>query len=292
MAVFGKRWSKAELAVLDTSDDVKELKTKLPDRTEGAIRAKIAQLKNDPEPKEPNAPWTQAELDQFPTEMKVDKAILYAVADALSRDKNHLWKKMKSMGYIWEKSAVAEPTDDNPYPMHGQKWTSEELALFPVSKEVTKEILEGIVAKIPLRKPSSIWPKMKKEGYIWIAPEEDEVAPAKQPVEEMLTEDEKYALSLAHELGFRTNNSQKSPALKPGLEDKYGCKDRIATDFDLPADFTSGELYYAIGNRISPFPWEMNYCEEIATAYRKRDKESIRKAAKALHQTLEEFING
>jgi len=295
MAVFGKRWSKAELDALKVTNDIDELRRLLPDRTEGAIKAKILQLSRDPEPKEAPAPWTRVELDQFPTEMKVDKLILHSLADKLGRDKNTLWRKMKSLGYVWVKSTEPlEATEDNPYPMHGQKWTDEELALFPQEKEVTKEILDEVITKIPFRKPSSIWPKMKKEGYIWVAPEEPQ-QPTLPPVInaiEILTEDEKYVLSLSHELGFRKRNNQKSPAIEPGLEDKYGYKDRIATDFGLSEAFTGGELYYAIGQRISPFPWDMNYCEEIAIAYRKRDKQSIMAAAEALHARLEEFING
>ena len=291
MAVFGKRWSNAELAVLNTTDDIEELKSKLPDRTAGAIRAKIAQLNKEPTEKKISEPWTRVEIDQFPTNKKVDKDILSEVAEKLHRDKNTVWKKMKSLGYEWVKTE-AVPTEDNPYPMHGLKWTEEELTHFPEAKEVTKEILDEVIAKIPLRKPSSMWPKMKKEGYIWVAPEEPAKPIEEQKVEETLTEDEKYVLSLAHELGFRVKNDQKSPAIEPGLEDKYGYKNRIATDFELSQDFTSGELYYAIGQRISPFPWEMNHCDEVAQAYAKRDKESIMKAAKALHQILEEFING
>lgn len=290
MAVFGKRWSNAELAVLSTTDDLEELKSKLPDRTEGAIKAKILQLNREPSEKKISEPWTRIEIDQFPTDRKVDKSILSEVAEKLRRDKNTVWKKMKSLGYEWVKTE-AVPTDDNPYPMHGLKWTEEELAHFPEAKEVTKEILDEVIAKISLRKPSSIWPKMKKEGYIWVAPEEDKVKPDLK-IEETLTEDEKYVLSLAHELGFRSKNSQKSPAIEPGLEDKYGHKDKIASDFNLPVWFTSGELYYAIGQRISPFPWEMSYQEEVAIAYAKRDKKSIMEAAKVLHQALEEYING
>jgi hypothetical protein len=293
MAVFGKRWSKEELDVLSVSDDIEELVKKLPDRTKGAIKAKILQLSQDPEPKAAFPPWTRVEIDQFPTERRVDKTILTALAGKLGRDKSNLWRKLKSLGYVWVKSeALSEPTDDNPYPMHGLKWTGEELAHFPEDKEVTKEILDEVAAKIPLRKPSSIWPKMKKEGYIWIAPEEPAKPVVEQVVEETLTEDEKYVLSLAHELGFRTSHNKKSPNIEPGLEDKYGCKDRIATNFNLPADFTSGELFYAIGQRITPFPWDMEHQEEIAKAYRDRDRKSILEAAKALHQTLEEFING
>ena len=293
MATFGKRWSKQELDVLKTSEDIDELVKKLPSRTKGAIRSKIAQLSQNPEPIMQSLPWTAEQLNRFPTEMRVDKTILHALAEELGMDKNQLWRKMKSLGYTWVKSETLEPTEDNPYPMHGLKWTEEELALFPEDKEVTKEILEGVVAKIPLRKPTSIWPKMKKEGYTWVAPEESsDTQQTEVRIAPTLTEDEKYVLSLAHELGFREKNNQKSPTIKPGLEDKYGYNEQVAIDFNLPIDFVSGELYYAIGQRISPFPWEMNHCEEIATAYRDRDKKSIMEAAKALHQRLEEFING
>lgn len=287
MAVFGKRWSNAELSILNSSEDIKELAILLPTRTEGAIRSKIAQLKKDPVFKEPNTPWDQEELDQFPTEKEVNKPILYALADKLGRDKNHLWKKMKSMGYIWVKS-VPEVTKDNPYPMHGLKWTDEELALFPAEKEVTTEILNEIIAKIPMRKPSSIWPKMKKEGYIWVS---DEPEVTEQQVVKGLSKDELYVLSLAYELGFRKPESG-SISLEPQLTNVEDHRAKIAKKFYLPDDFTSTDLFLALNARITPFPWEMEPLEEVQAAYRNRDQASILEAAKVLHSRLERFING
>ena len=287
MAVFGKRWSNAELSILNSYEDIKELAILLPTRTEGAIRSKIAQLKKDPVFKEPNTPWDQEELDQFPTEKEVNKPILYALADKLGRDKNHLWKKMKSMGYIWVKS-VPEVTKDNPYPMHGLKWTDEELALFPAEKEVTTEILNEIIAKIPMRKPSSIWPKMKKEGYIWVS---DEPEVTEQQVVKGLSKDELYVLSLAYELGFRKPESG-SISLEPQLTNVEDHRAKIAKKFYLPDDFTSTDLFLALNARITPFPWEMEPLEEVQAAYRNRDQASILEAAKVLHSRLERFING
>ena len=288
MAVFGKRWSNAELSMLKTSEDIKELARMLPDRTEGAIRSKIAQLKKDPVFKEPNTPWDQEELDQFPTEKEVNKSILYALADQLGRDRNYLWKKMKSLGYVWVKSETLKPTEDNPYPMHGLKWTAEELALFPKEKEVNKDILEKVQALIPLRKPSSIWPKMSKEGYVWV---NDEPEVTEQQVVKGLSKDELYILSLAYELGFRKPESG-SISLEPQLTNVEDHRGEIAKKFYLPNDFTSTDLFLALNARITPFPWEMEPLEEVQTAYRNRDQASILEAAKALHSKLERFING
>lgn len=292
MATFGKKWSKVEIAVLATSEDIEELKKKLPDRTNGAIKSKIAQLKKDPEPKTTIfTPWTEEEIALFPREEKVNKAILEDLARKLKpRDKNSIWKKMKSMEYVWE-STISEPTEDNPYPNHGKLWTAEELAQFPTEKLVNKEILDEVTTKIPLRKPTSIWPRMKKDGYIWDAPEEEETA--KEIVETIqLSEDEKYVLSFAHELGFRSKAQRGSPALNPGLKEVEDYREKISVDFELPLDFTSGELYYAVGNRISPFPWDSFNHPEIVKAYRDRDRKSILEAAKVLHQALEDYING
>lgn len=288
MAVFGKRWSNAELNILNTSEDIKELAKMLPDRTEGAIRSKLAQLKRDPEYKEPNTPWSQEELNQFPVEKEVNKPILHALAHQLGRDKNYLWKKMKSLGYVWVKSETLEPTVDNPYPMHGLKWTAEELALFPKEKEVDKDILEKVQALIPLRKPSSIWPKMSKEGYIWVN-KEPEVT--EQQVVKGLSKDELYVLSLAYELGFRKSESG-SISLEPQLTNVEDHRKEIAKKFYLPDDFTGTDLFLAINARITPFPWEMEPLVEVQAAYRNRDSTSILEAAKALHSKLERFING
>lgn len=292
MVAFGKKWSKVEIAVLDMWDDIEELKKKLPDRTVGAIKSKIAQLNKDPEPKKASSmPWTEEEIALFPREEKINKAILESLAQKLKpRDKSSIWRKLKSMEYVWEATA-AEPTEDNPHPNHGKLWTAEELAQFPAEKLVNKEILYEVIAKIPLRKPTSIWPRMKKDGYIWDTPEEEETV--KETVEIVqLSDDEKYVLSFAHELGFRSKAQRNSPSLNPGLKDVADYREKISVDFELPLDFTSGELYYAVGNRISPFPWDSFSHPEIAKAYRDRDRKSILEAAKVLHQALEDYING
>lgn len=254
----------------------------------GAIKAKIAQLQTNPEPGAVSVPWTAEEIALFPKAQKVDKAMLLELTEKLEfRDKNAVWRKLKSMGHIWVKTEIEEPTDDNPYPMHGKLWTEEELALFPTDRIVTKEIIDEIAAKIPLRKPSSIWPKMKKEGYVW---EQQEEVVAKAPVVNTLTSNEKYILSLAHELGFRAQRGV--PSLDPQLNGVEDCREQIASKFNLPEDFTGGELYCAIGSRISPLPWEMANFPEVAQAHRKRDPESILAAAKVLHKALEAYING
>ena len=279
MAVFGKRWTKAELSILDTSNDINELKKLLPERTSGAIKTKKTQLKYT---QEPSVPWSAEEIALFPKTQKVDKAMLLELTEKLEfRDKNAIWKKLKSMGHVWVKTEIEEPTEDNPYPMHGKLWTDEETAMFPVNKIVTKEIIDEVAAKLPLRKPSSIWPKMKKEGYVW----EQQEAPVNP-----LTSDEKYILSLAHELGFRAQRGV--PSLDPQLKGVEDHREQIARNFNLDEDFTSGELYCAIGGRISPLPWDMANYPEVATAHRKRDPESILAAAKVLHKALEAYING
>lgn len=290
MAVFGKKWTKAELSILDTSDDINELKKRLPDRTLGAIKAKIAQLQTIPEPGAVSVPWTVEEIALFPKTQKVDKAMLLELTEKLEfRDKNAVWRKLKSMGHIWVKTEIEEPSEDNPYPMHGKLWTEEELALFPVDRIVTKEIIDEVAAKLPLRKPSSIWPKMKKEGYVW---EQQEEVVAKAPVVNPLTSSEKYILSLAHELGFRAQTQRGVPSLDPQLNGVEDRREQIARNFNLDEDFTGGELYYAIGGRISPLPWDIASFPEVATAHRKRDPESILAAAKVLHKALEAYING
>lgn len=290
MAVFGKRWSKAELTILDTSNDINELKKRLPDRTLGAIKTKKAQLQYNQEPTV-SVPWSAEEIALFPKTQKVDKAMLAELAEKLEfRDKNAIWKKLKSMGHVWIKTEIEEPTEDNPYPMHGKLWTEEELALFPTDKIVTKEIIDELAAKLPLRKPSSIWPKMKKEGYVWEQQEEKVVA--KSIEVNPLSNNEKYVLSIAHELGFRAQTQRGVPSLEPQLTGVEDCREQIASKFNLPEDFTGGELYCAIGGRISPLPWDIASFPEVATAHRKRDPESILAAAKVLHKALEAYING
>jgi hypothetical protein len=283
MSTFGKRWSIAELAILESTNDLNELEALLPDRTPGAIKKKKLDGVTSSAPKK----WTEEEILQFPTDKVVNKVILAAVSTQLSRNRDQVWKKMKSLGYTWDKDFVVEITEDNPYPDHGKLWTTEELALFPKDKVVNEEILNQVRALFPRRKPTSIWPKMKKEGYIWDVqelPTTNEVISARTPEEE-------YVLSLAHEMGFSVPQ-RGQPSLSPTLKNITSHREKIAQDFQLSDDFTSGELYYALGTRITPFPWEMEPIKEVATAYRNRDQASIYAAAKALHNKLEEFLNG
>lgn len=289
MATFGKKWSNAELALLETTDDISELAILLPGRTLGAIRKKKLDMRSFSK-----EPWTEEEVLQFPAERVVNKLILSELANKLApKSKDQIWKKMKSLGYIWDKDFQEEATDDNPYPDHGKKWTPEELALFPEGKLVNAEILEKVQALFPRRKPTSIWPKMKKEGYFWDKEEKPQLAMTNDG-EIILahTPQENFVLSLAYELGFRTPTRGSAYALEPYLNPTSNDRDAIASKFGLPEDFTSGELYYALGTRITPFPWEMEPIDEVATAYRNRDQKSIMEAAKALHSKLEKFING
>ena len=287
MATFGKRWSKAELALLETTDNLDELSALLPDRTRGAIKKKrIEATTFSPEP------WTDEELAKFPTERLVNKAILVELANTIGRSRDQLWKKMKSQGYVWDKDFKEEVSEDNPYPDHGRIWTEEELALFPKNKLVNAEILEQVQALLPRRKPTSIWPKMKKEGYVWDGDESAKPQIATNHAILERTPEENFVLSLAYELGFRAPSRGSAYALEPYLKPTTNEREAIASKFDLSEDFTSGELYYALGTRITPFPWEMEPIQEVALAYRNRDSKSIMEAAKALHSRLEEFING
>lgn len=290
MVAFGKRWSSAELALLETTDDLSELAVLLPDRTLGAIKKKRLEVGTLS-----TKPWTEEEVLQFPTERVVNRVILAELADKLSRSRDQVWKKLKSRGYVWDKDFQEEATEANPYPDHGKKWTAEELALFPKDKLVNAEILEQVQALFPRRKPTSIWPKMKKEGYIWDKPEEEKSELAMTSEGEVIlahTPEEEYVLSIAYELGFRQPSRGSQPTLEPHLKSTGEQRPNIAERFDLPEDFTAGELYYAIGTRITPFPWEMEPIEEVAAAYRNRDQTSIRAAAQALHDKLGKYLNG
>lgn len=277
MAVFGKKWTKAELDILNTSSDIEELATLLPGRTQVAIKKKLIEQRTWSK-----APWSQEELIQFPAEKVVNKVILHSLEDKLSpRTRDEIWVKMKAMGYIWDSGFKEEVSDENPYPDHGKKWAKEELALFPVDRLVTAEILDDIIAKIPRRKPTSIWPKMKKEGYIWQAAEKEEVVTQAQPT---LSENEAYVLGIASELGF---NKLLAPNINVSSD-----RTQIADQFDLEDEFTSGELLYAITNRISPFPWDMTPLPEVAKAYRTNKQADRMEAAKALYAKIGKFING
>ena len=285
MAVFGKRWTKEELNTLTTTDDINQLAALLPGRTLGAIRKKKMEIITfSPDP------WTEDELLKFPTDRLVNTRILYELAEKLpNRSRDQIWRKMKSHGYIWDKDFVQEATEDNPYPDHGKKWTVEELALFPLDKNVDEKILKEVQALFPRRKPSSIWPKMKKEGYIWVKTEDEEATEQKESV--LLSNEDKFAISLAYEIGFRFPE-RNVISMEPYLSKPENRRDEIASKFNLDENFTQGELYYAIGTRITPFPWEMEPIPEIATAYKTRNPKEILAAAKALHAKLEEYLNG
>lgn len=283
MAVFGKRWSNAELALLETTDDISKLAALLPGRTPGAIKKKRLEVIAEP--------WSDEEIAQFPADRNVNSTTLAQLAKKLNRNRDQLWKKLKASGYVWNKDHIEEVSEEQPYPDHGKKWTAEELALFPGDKTVNEEILAKVQAALPRRKPSSIWPKMKKEGYVWEASEtpehtsEGEIVPTRSP-------EENFVLSLAYELGFRKPTRGSTYSLEPYLEATENNRADIAKRFNLPEDFTSGELHYSITNRITPFPWEMDSIPEVAKAYRDRDSASILEAAKALHAKLEAYING
>lgn len=278
MAVFGKKWTKAELDLLNTSNDIEELALLLPERKPSAIKKKLVEQRTWSK-----APWTEDEIIQFPREKVVNKVMLYSLEDKLApRTRDEIWHKMLKMGYTWDKSFKEEVTEDNPYPDHGKKWTKEEMAVFPEDKLVTAEILDEVIAKIPRRKPTSIWPKMKKEGYIWQAAEKEEEAVIEaQPV---MSEDEAYVLGIASELGF---NKMLAPNISVSSD-----RTQIADQFDLEDEFTSGELLYAITNRISPFPWDMTPLPEVAKAYRTNKQADKMEAAKALYAKIGKFING
>lgn len=283
MAAFGKRWTKQELDILSSTDDFEELAILLPNRTLGAIKSKRKELTTFS-----SEAWTEDEILKFPSERVVNTLILQEVAEKLpNRSKDQIWKKMKSRGYIWDKDFKAEATEENPYPDHGKKWTAEELSRFPADKNVDAEILKEVQALFPRRKPSSIWPKMKKEGYIWIPSEEIK----EEEVISSLSSEEELIFSIAYELGFR-KPEKGITGLQPYLQKPADRRSDIANKFDLPEDFTQGELHYAIGTRITPFPWEMEPIPEVVTAHHYRDHNSILEAAKALHSRLEAFING
>lgn len=284
MAVFGKRWSKEEIAILSKTDDLEELQILLPNRTLGAIKKKRLEQLNFTA-----SAWTEEELLKFPTERVVNKAVLADLASKLpDRDKSQIWKKLKAKGYLWDKDFVEEVSEANPYPDHGKKWTDAELAHFPKEKEVTKEILEEVQALLPRRKPSSIWPKMKNEGYTWVAEEKET---STEVVAQELSKEEKYILSLAYELGFRKAGIGHT-SLEPQLTNVEDHRAEIAKKFYLPEDFTSTQLSYAITTRMSPLPWEMEMIPELLTAYASKDRDSILAAAKVLHAKLGRFING
>lgn len=278
--MYGRKWTNLELSIIATTDDIAILQAKLPNRTLSAIKKKKKDL-TLPD----SEPWTQEELSLLPSNKVFDKAILLDLASKLTtRTRDEIYRKLKASGYTWDSTTPEEPTEDNPYPDHGKKWTKEETSKFPENKEVTPEILAEVQALLPRRKPTSIWPKMKSEGYIWVAPEEDKVqAP--------INKDEAYILSLAYELGFRASSERGQPTLSPALPKQEDLRPQIAKNLNLPEDFNSGELLYAIVERVSPFPWDSGR-KELAQAYKTRDKEDIRAAAEKLHTALGYYLNG
>lgn len=283
--VFNRKWTNAELSALKQTNDIDELVNLIPGRTKSAIQKKIKELANyNPDP------WTDVELSVFPSNKLVNKKILLEITEKLpNRHRDQVWKKLKSMGYVWDKEYTEEQSDDNPYPDHGKPWRKEEMAHFPENKFVTKEILAQVQAALPRRKPSSIWPKMSKEGYIWQA----EVAEAQEtPQLPEISREENFVLDIAYELGFKSPQiGSRQPTLSPAIK-RDPNKEAIADHFDLTDDYTSGDVYYALQKRVTPFPWEMSHSEEIAEAYKKRDSASIKEAAKVLHARLESYLNG
>lgn len=279
--MYGRKWTNLELSILATTDDIAVLQAKLPNRTLSAIKKKKKDLAI-PE----SAPWTREELALFPEETIFNKAILLELTNKLpTRTRDEVYRKLKSSGYTWDPATPEEATEENPYPDHGKRWTKEEISRFPKEKEVTPEILEEVQKLFPRRKPTSIWPKMKSEGYIWVAPEESK--------EETytLSKEESYVLSFAYELGFRSSTERGQPTLSPALPKPEDLRPQIAKNFELPEDFNSGELLYAIIERLSPFPWDSGR-KELAQAYKTRAPEDIRAAAEKLHTALGYYLNG
>lgn len=279
--MYGRKWTKLELATLTATDDIAVLQAKLPNRTLSAIKKKKKDLAL-PE----SAPWTKEELALFPEETVFNKAILLDLTNKLpTRTRDEVYRKLKSSGYTWDSESPEEPTEENLYPDHGKRWTKEEINRFPRDKEVTPEILEEVQKLFPRRKPTSIWPKMKSEGYIWVTPEED-----KKEEAHSISEEESYVLSFAYELGFRASTERGQPTLSPALPKPEDLRPQIAKNFNLPEDFNSGELLYAIIERLSPFPWDSSR-KELAQAYKTRAPEDIRAAAEKLHAALGYYLN-
>lgn len=218
-----KKWTKAEEDILKQEYTIDELVELLPGRTKGAIIKRLEMVTTWD-----RSPWTEEEIALFPREQLVNTDILNKLSDKLpSRHKDQIWKKLKSRGYIWDKEYKPEASEDNPYPDHGKKWTLEETSLFPKEKEVTADILAEVQAKLPRRKPSTIWPKMKKEGYIWVKEEEEAtVAQGTTSLEcyialekvSVLPWDRLPELKKAHRTGTEEDIRKAAEALKEALE--------------------------------------------------------------------------
>jgi hypothetical protein len=161
MATFAKRWTPQELELLLSTEDLDELEKLIPNRSRSAIKTRRELVLA--------GPWTNEELSLFPDNKIVNSAVVQELVEKLpGKTRNVVWNKLKERGYIWDKSFSAEATEDNPYPDHGKKWTKEETAKFPKDKVVTPEILAEVQALLPRRKPTSVWSKMKTEGYVWV----------------------------------------------------------------------------------------------------------------------------
>jgi hypothetical protein len=280
--MYGRKWTNLELSILASTDDIAVLQAKLPNRSLKAIKSKKKEISLPG-----SLPWTQEEIALLPKEVVFNKATLLDLMSKLpTRTREEIYKKLQASGYKWESTAPEEATEDNPYPDSGKKWTKEEISLFPENKEVTSEVLAEVQALLPRRKPTAIWPKMKSEGYIWVSTVEDKIQEVTP-----LNKDEAYVLSLAYELGFRASNERGQPTLSPALPKQEDLRPQIAKNLNLPEDFNSGELLYAIIERVSPFPWDSGR-KEIAQAYKTRSKEDIRAAAEKLHTALGYYLNG
>ena len=293
------KWSKEETFILETNmeKDLDELEKLLPARSRGSISSKIRKLDGCIAPSSGNK-WTEEEIEEFPEDKNVDSKILSEIAQRLPlRNKNSIWKKLKSLGYIWIKSdADLTPTEDNPYPMHGKPWTQEEIDQFPVTKIVNVDILKETQDKIPLRKPTAIWPKMRTLGYIWEEKESVEAAPV--DVVKELSPDAQYLVSFLHELGFRNPSFQKRGVTTLGMDAfkafdiETNHHDEIAEKYDLPKDFNSRQLHYALGSVSTAFPWEMSLLPEMLAAQKDPTILNVKAAAQALKARLEDYLNG
>jgi hypothetical protein len=300
--MFHPKWTTIETQTLENNMEksIETLEKLLPGRSRGSILSKMKKLKDlDKYVTIPSSgrAWTEEEISVFPEDKNVDSKVLTQVAQSLPlRNKNSIWKKMKSLGYVWIKSELdLTPTEENPYPMHGKPWTQEEINLFPENKTVNEEILRETQAKLPLRKPSSIWPKLKTLGYVWEASERPVEVVTQSPE---LNKDAEYLVSFLNELGFRKANFENRGTTVLGIsafdtfDTKPNCREEISTKYSLPEDFNSRQLIYAVNSIGTVFPWEMNLIPEILEAQKNPTTQNIKAAALALNNKLEKYLNG
>ena len=267
---FHPKWSTEEINILKTYNDIDTLVKLLPRRTKSAIEAKRVAVRE----------WTEEEIALFPKTTEVTAEILKPLAAKLSVDSRALWNVLKARGHVWSTDSSEGGSQlSQEYPMHGKPWTNAELALFPADKTVpvTKEVLNEIIAKIPTRKPTSIWPRMKKEGYIWDTESEEATTETK------IGDDEALVLSIAYELGFKSTRKPGQRTLTPELKNVEDRREQIAKKFELSKDFTSAELLYKIMMTLSPLPWDQQGYPEVLEAYRNPTHENKKKAAKVLY---------